>query len=255
MGYEERIIAFVDILGFKAIVNGNNAEKVKEILTIPKNYFYNQPIKKYRNIQISLFSDSIIISFLYTEEHAVYNLLLDLQNILIEFIYKGVVCRGFIKKGNVYHDQNFLFGPAFNEAYDFEKKMKYPKIGFDNDIYTIGCKYHDPKKTERQEDIFLRTLFIKDNDNTYYIDYLFTPISSVRNVKTVYRKEYLLKLLEITNNGLMNLDPLIREKYEWVKLKFYSVLDSLLNFSDEMYNEIIKDISKKEIQEIRNKIL
>ena len=120
--YEERIIAFVDILGFKNIINKNSAEEIKNMLLIPKTYFLDQTTEKYTDIQISMFSDSIIISFLYTKEHAVYNLLLDLVNILIKFVYVGVICRGSIVKGLVYHNREFLFGPAFVEAYELEKK-------------------------------------------------------------------------------------------------------------------------------------
>jgi len=246
--YEDRIVAFVDILGFRTMINERCAGNISNILSIPKKHFKNLPLDKYKNIEISTFSDSIIISFIYTEEHAVYNLLVDLENILIKFIYMDVICRGAIVKGKIIHNQKYLFGPAFVEAYELEKKMKYPKIGFFKEIYDIGCMYHHQKNTIEKEENFIKTLCIKDDDDNYFIDYFSTPIASVCNVITVNRKKYLLKLIEITNNGLKNMNPCVREKYIWLKDKLKDTLNNLLNFSDEMYELVFKDIKKDDIK-------
>jgi len=252
--YEERIISFVDILGFKEMVKNNSAEYINRILSIPKDYFDKQPEEKYKDIQISMFSDSIIISFVYTIEHAVYTLLLDLENILIEFILEGVICRGSIVKGEVFHNKDFLFGPAFINAYELEKNMKNPKIGFSKEIYDIGCKYHHPKNTNKQEEYSLKTLFMDDEDGYYYIDYFFTPVSSVRDVITVNKKEYLTKMTEIIIKGLSSGDSRIRDKYCWASSKFEIVLKYIPKFSDEIYELLFKDITKDEVEALLEKI-
>jgi len=252
--YEQRIIAFVDILGFENIVDKCSEKTINSILSTPRDYFKSQPVEKYKNIQISIFSDSIIISFIYTEEQAVYNLLLDFMNILIKFIEKEVICRGYISKGEVIHDENMLFGPGFIEAYKMEKKMNFPRIGFSDEIYQIGLKYHDKNISNGLNDNFLKSLFIKDEDGLYYVDYFSTPISSVRNVIQINRKEYLTKLLNIIVKGLADKDINVVWKYIWMKHKFEKVLDYFINISDDLFEIVIKDITKEDIQNIINLI-
>ena len=138
MVYDKRIIAFFDILGFESMIKKLDVIKIKSILSIPKIYFETQSKEKYENIQISIFSDSIIISFIYTEEQAVYNLFLDFMNIIIKFIESGVVCRGFITKGEAIHIENEIFCHGFIDAIKKEKIMNYPRVGFTEEIYQIG---------------------------------------------------------------------------------------------------------------------
>lgn len=254
--YKCSIITFVDILGFKKLVKEKSPKDIIRILSIPKEYFNSQPKDKYENIQISTFSDSIIISFKYTEEHAVYNLFLDLMNILIAFIQENIICRGAIVKGEIFHEQNFLFGQGFIDAYELEKKMKYPRIGFSKEILDIGCRYPDPKGTNRKEEVFIKTLCSKDDDDCYFIDYFSTPVSSVRSVTCVNRKDYFLKILGIINKGLSDFDPCVRDKYVWVKSKFKQILKNILIYPEgEAYEMIFKDIKKEEIKEILKQIL
>jgi hypothetical protein len=105
--YENRVIAFIDILGFKKMVENHPAEHIFDILNIPKNYFKN---KNRENLNVSTFSDSIIMSFIMNQEHAVYEMLLDLQNILIEYIKKNVLLPSetSLSCGNLFDQMKFL---------------------------------------------------------------------------------------------------------------------------------------------------
>ena len=254
MLYEKRVIAFVDILGFETIVNKCNEKTILEILSIPRSYFISQPIEKYKNIQISIFSDSIIISFVYSEKQAVYNLLLDLMNIVIQFVGKGVICRGYITKGDVIHNGNELFGPGFIEAYKKEKQMNFPRIGFSDEIYQIGLDYYNKNISQGLNENLIKSLCIKDEDGLYYIDYFSTPVSSVKNVILINRKDYLTDLLNIIISGLENNELQIIWKYIWMKHKFENMLDSFIKISDDLFEIAIKDITKKEIKNMINLI-
>jgi hypothetical protein len=259
--YDERVIAFIDILGFKEMVDTTHAtQSINEILIFPRDYFDTKKKENpeiYKDIQIITVSDSIIISFKYDCDHAIYTLMLDLLNIIIGWIKKDVLCRGAIVKGDMHHCGNLLYGPGFNKAVELEKKASYPRIILEKDIYNIGVKYHDKKGTEGSESAFINTLFMDDVD-FYYIDYFSTPVACVRNVDKVKPLEYLNQLKTIIIKGMNNKDNNIKNKYCWMLKKFKSVInriESLADKSPRAFDMVYKDITKNEFTELKTDLL
>ena len=78
--YEDRIVVFIDILGFKALVNSTldsdgleivkNTNKIKRIFEIA-DFYFKEHDSLVTSKQISRFSDSIIVSFKYTDKSQV----------------------------------------------------------------------------------------------------------------------------------------------------------------------------------------
>ncbi len=92
MEYEKRIIAFIDILGFKVAVeesegNEEGFANILETLTTLKNFFIQQTVpdelQKITNAEYNIdtrtiqISDSLIISRLINESGGVYRMLTD----------------------------------------------------------------------------------------------------------------------------------------------------------------------------------
>lgn len=166
MQYEDRLVCFIDILGFKEAtkeaqdnprvltalydalseLEGSNLvshlHESVPVLTGDRN-FTNAldaglitEIQKTWPLVATQFSDSFVISCSTSNTGSSLLLIraIDfLQNIF--FKHLGMLMRGGISKGPLIHRQGGpLFGPAMNEAYVLEsKKAIYPRIVFSSD--------------------------------------------------------------------------------------------------------------------------
>lgn len=237
MKYENRIVCFIDILGFRAIIgrtkdkNGNDVEKevsnvadvlncIRETLSIDEQNLSKSKI-------VTQFSDSIVISFDYTESSEIFHTLLDIQHVIINLIGRGVLCRGGISKGSVYHDDKLLFGPAMNNAYTLESKAaNYPRVILSEDIVTLSRQYKSPNHSEDMEEGYVKSLLCRDSDGMYYIDFIASVQSELDDPECDY-PIYLHKLADIIATGIDSSKPDIFVKYSWLKEKYIDVVSAI----------------------------
>lgn len=146
--YSTRLLAFIDILGFKKLIEVNEAKIIAQVLqemqidlTESKNkieFGFSE------TFELAFFSDSIVISCENSNASGFIDAILDLQ---IRLMRKGIFIRGCITKGDLYHKGNFIFGQGIIDAYEEESKIaKYPRIILgDNYKYggTYFCKDYD----------------------------------------------------------------------------------------------------------------
>jgi hypothetical protein len=144
--YERRYIAFIDILGFSNLIMDSTKspdilEKIfRSLETMQAMKHINDKDKK-NDSEISLFSDNIVISYLDNEYDAEANLIMDVMYLQMSLYIEGVLCRGGITVGDLYHDNNKIFGPAMVRAYELESKYaNYPRIIVD-DCLTSGGSF------------------------------------------------------------------------------------------------------------------
>jgi len=144
--YEERYVAFLDILGFEKMVHDNNTEainsylkSVSEGVKSANDVYFND---KKRTIESIIISDSIILSIEKNKDYSESLLeLLQLcisvamiQTILAE---KNIWLRGGISCGDTHFDQSNhqIIGPAYIAAYNIEQNIsKYPRVALDSKI-------------------------------------------------------------------------------------------------------------------------
>lgn len=147
--YENRVVAFVDILGFKDIlartVDKDNKDiepqiekvidaynSIRDLFKLDEANSNNDPVLnkfKVKSKIVTTFSDSIVISFLQEEPAEIFYTLYDLQWMIMRLIHRGILCRGALTYGKMIHTDEFLFGPALVEAYEMEGKAAlYPRI-------------------------------------------------------------------------------------------------------------------------------
>ena len=252
--YQNRIIGFIDILGFKKMITQKSSFEIEKILEWPKNYF---DIKKYENNKslikqkknISQFSDSLIISFQCESEHEVYNTVVDILLIIIGWINQGIICRGAIVKGDIVHTKEYIYGPGFVKAYEMEKKAKYPRIILESDVIEIGKIYHQAQNSIEIEETYLNSMFNQDIDNEYYIDYFSAPIAYNRNSK-IDHMQYLSKIKDIIISGLLSNDINIMEKYNWMKHKYNESLNAMIKYRDKNFYVLYPDLNKASLQKL-----
>ena len=160
--YEYRIIAFIDILGFKNIIESKFCDEILRLLITfqdevkKKSYFeeyvdnkmitdgLSPEIKnktiKLQDRQVSLFSDLVVISYSNDRSNLnqsileLYSQILNLHNKLLPL---NVLLRGGITYSKLLHDNTICFGEGLIKAYELEsKKSKYPRIIIDPKILT-----------------------------------------------------------------------------------------------------------------------
>jgi len=254
MQYDTRIVLFLDILGFKKHVL-DTTEKNKETNELIDNEdridsLYDTLSKmgeiagvngNQEKINVTQFSDSIVISFLDkspSKASAVFEIIL---KIITHLVSKEIICRGALSYGKFIHDSRILFGPALVEAYETESKAAmYPRVIMDRKIYDYSRMYHD-KKTDKfiiPEGI---SDYLKlDLDGKYYIDY-FTAAARVIEDETELIAYY-KTLREIIINGRRFEQPDLKVKYGWLRMKYNKFLRNVTpeNSSHRTFNYLSK---------------
>jgi len=233
MGYKTRVVAFIDILGFKESIKKSN-ENEKEYKRVLKTLtdlqdFFIKPKDKYEieadtalklDTQIMQVSDSLVISRLVEGRGGIYDMLTDCAFATHLLISNGYLCRGAIKVGNLHHTDKMIFGEAFIKAYLAESEERYPIIKFDKELFEIARTYPAPANEDYADwDVD----FIKKNSKElmtgiYYLDY-FTDYDSLvgGGEGTAMHYSY---LREIIVNGLKEKTPSVYEKYRWAADQF-----------------------------------
>ena len=163
--YETRLCAFVDILGFRNLIEESAkrpdlAQQIRRILwdvrdatplwerdppvdilaagfvaagidsseaTVKAQEHVSRNSKKERG---TTFSDSLVLSSIL-EERAVRNLVISLILLSQNVAKFGYYVRGGVCVGPLCHETDICFGPALVSAYDLEKAGQYPRIVFD----------------------------------------------------------------------------------------------------------------------------
>lgn len=231
--YDERVVLFLDILGFGELVSVSSKEidkivKIQQAIQTIRNVFEITQTTHERTV--TQFSDSIVVSFLITEKGEVAFLLSKIQKLLKSLIPLGIICRGAITKGEMIHDKEFMFGPAFIEAFKLETKSAfYPRvILIDESIIEIGVKYYGyhPADDEEFEKSEIKSTLSKDFDGFYYVNYI--------NEETMQEiskegKEYVSQLADFISTRLKNYEdnPNVSQKYEWMREKYNALVREL----------------------------
>lgn len=161
--YDERIVAFIDILGFGNLVDRLEGEpelhsKLQEALKTAGNYRRRAGDPQYAqaHLEASVFSDSIVLSSKPEHIDYVVRSCAGLQSQLLEI---GVISRGGISTGKTFHEDDVLYGSGMIKAYRLETDVAiYPRIVIDPELL--------PHMSDGIRAIYLSI----DNDGVWFID-------------------------------------------------------------------------------------
>ena len=224
--FKNRAVLFLDIMGFRKMVkncdsNSEDIQKVYDALSIIKTHFEN-----YTDILKIQFSDSIVISFRADDNGAVIELIGSLQSLTKKFILSGFLLRGGLVFGEIYHDNDFIFGPAMNKAYDIESKFAiYPRIVIEKEIIEYGQKYL-PEYFNEGMGNYIFNYVSNDNDSNFFIDYFQKGVDTFWEIKE-NDKKFIQSLEEIIRNGLNEESDTVFIKYLWMKDKYNQMIIKL----------------------------
>ncbi|MFS0604931.1 hypothetical protein [Peribacillus frigoritolerans] len=187
--YEHRLVAFIDILGFSNLVNKSNDDptyfqKLLEALkVIQHNVKHNEKKQDKENSSIEMvqFSDSIVISRPYNSTTDFNVFIMNLNWIQKRLAEIGILVRGGVSAGRLYHKGTIAFGPAFISAYRIESELAdFPRIVIDPQIMNykvtpINEKIDDTKDLMgfHSFDGNRNPIILKDSDDLYFVNYLY----------------------------------------------------------------------------------
>ncbi len=151
--YKDKFIAFIDILGFKFLVDkGSNLDEIIKILkefgnpairkTLEKHGPIVCPKSKYLQIDLDFnltqISDCLIVSS-EVSPAGVINLLHHCWGAQIKLLQNGFMCRGYITRGKIYHidEPPYIIGPGYQRACLKEKVVSL----FKNDADEEGTPF------------------------------------------------------------------------------------------------------------------
>lgn len=227
--YENRVVAFIDILGFKQIIKNT----MKDDIEFRKVANYLNRLKRLDNdskegnsgYEITVFSDSIVISCLTDEKNWLHSILNKVIEIQLDALSNRILMRGGISLGKLYHKENIVFGPAMVGAYELESKNAiHPRIVLTAGLVQAGMENLDEDKIEGVMEI----IKLDTNDDFYFIDYL----SNINNIEQdTY--DILNELKHIIEDALANnTDWNIRNKYMWMKTYYNSFIEGSPLYQD-----------------------
>jgi hypothetical protein len=205
---ENRIVAFIDILGFKNIINEaekqNSYKSIYKIISSASLIF--KPLNKNSDFQFTHFSDSFVLSLKNFSPNESMLFLVLLQDLVSSFLNESILLRGGITIGKVIHTSKVLLGPGIVRAYELESKFAgFPRIIIDEELIDLW-EYQLGREGYNFENVFELS---KDKDGFYFMDYISkSPLVSNR---------YLSKIDTIIETLLNSNNKSLKRKGRWLK--------------------------------------
>jgi hypothetical protein len=259
--------AFIDILGFKQLINdcrNPNKEfdqiKLNDLLqkierAQKKVLVQIKEQSKNSNLKFKVFSDNILLAWpintLDDGESEFGFLILLLLKYQLDMALKGFFVRGGFSRGQLFINDDMIFGPALLEAYRLESEVSlYPRIVFSDSVkkdIKIHLKAYATKQDAPQDyHIYC------DSDNLYFINYLYQYFENFKHAEV---QEMLLKHKEniIQNLTTYKNNPKVLAKYNWLAM-YHNFFCEIYNLEDRLDRSILifEDKYKPSIKRMRD---
>lgn len=149
--YEQKYVAYFDIIGFKEIVRTieNDRDLGPELFHILSRVFdeIDQELRMSNSVTAaaadhavySMFSDNVAISTT-ASPGGLMSLVTRVSTLAMRLMRRGIFVRGGIAKGPLYHQPNKLVGSAMIEAVGLEQSLaRYPRIVLSDAVLADGA--------------------------------------------------------------------------------------------------------------------
>lgn len=155
--FENRLVAFVDILGWTKATETQSASTLFDAL-LPlrqQGEFYNETNRQQLlatfgdrvnplmlKVQYAFFSDCFVFSMPVSMSGRIYH---SIATIIYEMLKKGYLLRGGITSGDIFHNDHILFGEGIASAHRIESKDAiFARVMVDESALNVtGIHEHD----------------------------------------------------------------------------------------------------------------
>ena len=241
--YEERLVAFLDFLGFKEWVDRSqqNSKVLAKILsaidTLSEVYdgssFDSSP--RGHDKRLTQFSDSLVISYRVSSQSSIFWMLYDLLLRIIEVTGRGFLMRGGIAMGPMHHTEKHVVGPALVAAHKLESVIaNMPRVIVDaegmSQMLAAASKHHAKHHSPADERKYVRSLLVQDEDDgCYYLDYIsWNSVVAVAGAADENYPEYFSNLGSMIRGGFRSKNPKVLEKILWMHRRFLKQLNEFV---------------------------
>lgn len=252
MKYENRIVAFIDILGFKEIVRQSEHDSTKiELLDSVLKYLKNWEVPEKWDLKFveieedaqnrgvdkfdikghtnsTSFSDSIVVSVKVNNNinEVTTTLVANLAYMGAFLLKKGILFRGGLTVGNIIHNDNgTVFGQGLVDAYMLEcGNAKYPRIIMSDKLIK---KLNYPILSKKDSFPYRQYIDRFEDGCVGFHQMIYFQVVQAWNKMTV---EELSKDLDAVRKVIVKgLDgsferPEVFEKYKWLKKQYNKLL-------------------------------
>src|ERR1700738_4046376 len=181
---KERVVGFIDILGFRDLVARMIAGETDLLQTILSAFNAIERIERqmYTEVgrvmtptkEMTFFSDCIAISDV---EGNFFSVVLPPRSLHLHFLLGGILTRGAIAQGPTYHNNHIIFGEGLNRAYELERRAAvYPRIIVKDEIR----QRLENADAEIPFNISFLPMLARDHDGLWFIDPFARPRSEER---------------------------------------------------------------------------
>lgn len=153
MAYEERYVAFIDILGFREMVARMARapkfyEEMLSALGVMRQTLPPRNDKAATGLRVQTFSDSIVLSVAPTPD-GLWHLLFVAHDLANALLPRGIFIRGGVSRGRMHHEEDILLGEAMVDAFDLETKVAgTPRIVLTKQVWT------DSQQAARDDEVW-----------------------------------------------------------------------------------------------------
>ena len=227
--YEKRLVAFLDLLGFKELVSRFPEEPklfdwTLSILNATKSQekmVYGFPEDLNVQMEFTAFSDTVVLSSRIPED-PINMALFQVAFTCSLFLRAGLLARGAIVENYLYHKENIIIGQGLIEAYQQEKIAIYPRIIVSKNIVDkFNEEIKVPELTEKINK-WSSTLIRKDIDGRYFIDTLYSIPHVIFKDEFIPFLESTKKIIKMRIENNENNETVL-QKYEWFKHYFNEI--------------------------------
>lgn len=209
--YREKYVAFVDLLGFRAVVKKVGADvmerhRVVEALKAVRETISENPAI---DLRFTYFSDCIVISAALTP-HALWEIFQSIELLSFNLLQYDILVRGGLSVGPTHHSKDFVFGTSVIEAYDLERekdKANGPLVLLSPEVAQDAMKL-GPDFTR----------WIKeDGPGRYFVNYLmrYAEYTAERQVGKVILESPAKRIAYFISQRLNNDKSDVLEKAQW----------------------------------------
>jgi hypothetical protein len=209
--YDERLVAWLDVLGMRNRIRNYKDHDAEEIFTTMgrfQNYVRNScaTLEKLGQVKYMQISDGFILVSEFECLNKICEILCQIQwKILVN---DNMLLRGALTSGKISmtdDEPRLIIGPAFIEAFSMESENAiFPRIIISHDLYQVAKLDY----------------IIEDSDHFYFLDFLGYVIKNENyNIRQLTHDLRTFKVIEFLkneyNNNIEN-DKKIAQKYGWL---------------------------------------
>ena len=141
-GYRRKYVAFLDVLGFSALVRAGDSDPairqlIHGIVAILRETLARNPRTGF---QFTQFSDCIVISA-NCNLLGLYAVFSGCRMLATNLLSHGILLRGGIAMGNMIHTDSELFGMGLVAAHGFDQSGGVPRIALDQELIAEVASY------------------------------------------------------------------------------------------------------------------